>query len=97
MPILAGMGTQVHYKGFLPSYYSMRDLNEDANSSSWPLCYGDKTLTNGQYCNGFTSRTVTDAYPGYDKDILKQKMIEHEAIFRNQVMLPFCSLFFSRS
>ncbi|XP_015076699.1 uncharacterized protein LOC107020738 isoform X3 [Solanum pennellii] len=80
------MGTQVHYKGFLPSYYSMRDLNEDANSSSWPLCYGDKTLTNGQYCNGFTSRTVTDAYPGYDKDILKQKMIEHEAIFRNQVV-----------
>ncbi|XP_015164814.1 uncharacterized protein [Solanum tuberosum] len=80
------MGTQVHYKGFSPSYYSMRDLNEDANSSSWPLFYGDKTLPNGQYCNGFTSRTVTDAYPGYDKDILKQKMIEHEAIFRNQVV-----------
>ncbi|KAL3336513.1 hypothetical protein AABB24_029252 [Solanum stoloniferum] len=80
------MGTQVHYKGFLPSYYSMRDLNEDANSSSWPLFYGDKTLPNGQYCNGFTPRTITDAYPGYDKDILKQKMIEHEGIFRNQVV-----------
>lgn len=76
----------MHYKGFLPSYYSMRDLNEDSNSSSWPLFYGDKTLPNGQYCNGFTSRTITDAYPGYDKDILKQKMLEHEAIFRNQVM-----------
>lgn len=80
------MGTQVHYKGFLPSYYSMRDLNEDSNSSSWPLIYGDKTIPNGQYCNGFTSRTITDAYPGYDKDILKQKMLEHEAIFRNQVV-----------
>ncbi|PHT33710.1 hypothetical protein CQW23_25510 [Capsicum baccatum] len=80
------MGTQVHYKGFLPSYYSMRDLNEDSNSSSWPLFYGDKTVLNGQYCNGFASRTVTDAYPRYDKDILKQKMLEHEAIFRNQVV-----------
>ncbi|KAJ8569993.1 hypothetical protein K7X08_006570 [Anisodus acutangulus] len=81
------MGTQVHYKGFLPSYYSMRDLNEDSNSSSWPLFYGDKTLPNGQYCNGFTSRTMTDAYPGwYDKDVLKQKMLKHEAIFRNQVV-----------
>ncbi|XP_075103276.1 uncharacterized protein LOC107762455 isoform X2 [Nicotiana tabacum] len=80
------MGTQVHCKGYLPSYYSMRDLNEDSNSSSWPLFYGDKTLPNGQYCNGFTSRTITDAYPGYDKDILKQKMLEHEAIFKNQVV-----------
>ncbi|XP_059317245.1 uncharacterized protein LOC132067876 [Lycium ferocissimum] len=80
------MGTQVHYKGFLPSYYSMKDLNEDSNSSSWPLFYGDKTLPNGQYCNGFTSRTITDAYTGYDKDVLKQKMLDHEAIFRNQVV-----------
>ncbi|CAN4124556.1 unnamed protein product [Withania somnifera] len=80
------MGTQVHYKGFLPSYYSMRDLNEDSNSSSWPLIYGDKTIPNGQYCNGFTSRTITDAYLGYDKDMFKQKMLEHEAIFRNQVV-----------
>lgn len=72
----------------------MRDLNEDSNSSSWPLFYGDKTVLNGQYCNGFASRTVTDAYPGYDKDILKQKMLEHEAIFRNQVMLPFFSFLF---
>ncbi|KAG5603520.1 hypothetical protein H5410_025012 [Solanum commersonii] len=83
---LTGMGTQVHYKGFLPSYYSMKDLNEDSNSSSWTPSYGDKTLPNGQYCNGFTPRTTTNAYPGYDKDILKQTMLEHEAIFRNQVV-----------
>ncbi|KAK4380490.1 hypothetical protein RND71_002352 [Anisodus tanguticus] len=73
------MGTQVHY--------SMRDLSEDSNSSNWPLFYGDnKTLSNGQYCNGFMSRTITDAYPGYNKDVLKEKMLEHESIFMNQVM-----------
>ncbi|KAF3627220.1 putative eukaryotic translation initiation factor 5A-4-like [Capsicum annuum] len=80
------MGTQVHYKGYLPAYYSMRDLSEDSNSSNWPLFYEDKTFSNGQYCNGFMSRTTTDAYPGYNKDVLKEKMLEHESIFKNQVV-----------
>ncbi|MCD7452374.1 hypothetical protein HAX54_016359 [Datura stramonium] len=80
------MGTQVHYKGYLPGYYSMRDISEDSNSSNWPLFHGDKTFTNGQYCNGFMSRTKTDAYPGYNKDVLKEKMLEHESIFKNQVV-----------
>ncbi|XP_016439045.1 uncharacterized protein LOC107764987 [Nicotiana tabacum] len=80
------MGTQVHNKGYLPSHYSMRDLSEDSNSSIWPLFYGDKTFTNGQYYNGFVSRTKTDAYPGYNKDVLKQKILEHESIFKNQVV-----------
>lgn len=64
----------------------MRDLNEDCNSSSWPLFYGDKTSTNGQCYNLFVPTTVTDRYLGYDKDALKQKILEHEAIFKNQVI-----------
>nr|GLL34164.1 uncharacterized protein LOC109166260 [Ipomoea trifida] len=79
------MGTQVHEKGVLPGYYSMRDLNEDSTSSNWPLFYGDRAVANGQYCNGFTSRSVVDACSGYNKDAVKQKMLEHEAIFKNQV------------
>ncbi|KAI3467282.1 hypothetical protein Pfo_023945 [Paulownia fortunei] len=79
------MGTKVHCKSYLPGYYSMRDLNEDSSSSSWPLCYGDKAMTNGQYYNGFMPRTIIDGYPGYGKDALKQKMLEHEAVFKNQV------------
>lgn len=75
----------MHSKSYVPGYYSMRDMNEDSNSSSWPLFYGDKTLTNGQYYNNFQHRTVTDSYPGYNKNVLKQKMLEHEAIFKNQV------------
>lgn len=63
----------------------MRDLNEDSNSGGWPLYYGDKTLTNGQYYNGFLPRAIADAYTGYDKDVLKQTMLEHEAIFKDQV------------
>ncbi|XP_039044686.1 uncharacterized protein LOC120184236 isoform X2 [Hibiscus syriacus] len=79
------MGTKVQSKSYLPGYYSMRDLNEGSNGCSWPLYYGDNTLTNGQYYNGFFLRAIADAYPGYDKNALKQKMIEHEAIFRAQV------------
>ncbi|KAL8533696.1 hypothetical protein ACS0TY_009916 [Phlomoides rotata] len=79
------MGTKVHSKSYLPGYYSMRDLNEDSSSSSWPVCYGDKAITNGQYYNGFTPSSIMDGYPGCGKDALKQKMLEHEAVFRNQV------------
>ncbi|KAK6133645.1 hypothetical protein DH2020_032555 [Rehmannia glutinosa] len=63
----------------------MRDLNEDSSSSSWPLFYVDRTVPNGQYYNGFMPRSSVDGYPGHDKDALKQKMLEHEAVFKNQV------------
>ncbi|XWS69657.1 hypothetical protein CRYUN_Cryun04dG0198000 [Craigia yunnanensis] len=84
------MGTKVQSKSYLPGYYSMRDLNEDSNSCSWPLYYGDKTLKNGQYYNSFFPRAIVDAYPGYDKDVLKRTMLEHEAIFKNQVSELHC-------
>lgn len=86
----------MHYKDYyVPGYCSMRNhLSEDASSSNWPLFYGDRALTtNGQYCNGFVSRGSMDAYPGYDKDAVKQKMLEHEAIFKNQVQI-FLLFFF---
>lgn len=67
----------------------MRDLNEDSNSCSWPLYYGDKTFANGQYYNGFLPRAMPDVYSGYDKDVVKRTMLEHEAIFQNQVFLVY--------
>ncbi|RAL40115.1 hypothetical protein DM860_008255 [Cuscuta australis] len=81
------MGTQVHYKDYAPlGYCDMRNLSEDGSSSNWSLFYGDRPSTNVQHCNnGFLSRSVIDAFPGYDKDAVKQKMLEHEAIFKNQV------------
>ncbi|XP_038706746.1 uncharacterized protein LOC120002187 isoform X2 [Tripterygium wilfordii] len=79
------MGTKVHCKSSLAGYYTMRDLNEDSDGCSWPMYCGDKTLTNGHYYNGFFPRAIPDGYAGYDKDVVKQKMLEHEAIFKNQV------------
>ncbi|KAK8317240.1 hypothetical protein V6Z12_A13G096800 [Gossypium hirsutum] len=79
------MGTKVQSKSYLPGFYSMRDFNEDSNGCSWPLYCGDKTLTSGQYYNSFFPRAIADVYPEYDKDRLKRTMLEHEAIFHNQV------------
>ncbi|KAM0987130.1 hypothetical protein ACFX13_011510 [Malus domestica] len=79
------MGTKMECKSYMPGFYSVRDLNEDPNNCSWPLYYGDKTLSNRQYCNGFLPRATSDAFPGYDKDVVKQTMLEHEATFKKQV------------
>lgn len=69
----------------LPGYYSMRDLNEESSSCGWPLFYGDKTLSNGQFYNSYLSSATADACLTYDKDVVKQTMLEHEAEFRSQV------------
>ncbi|KAD2804104.1 hypothetical protein R6Q59_030399 [Mikania micrantha] len=79
------MGTEVHCKSSFEVYHSMRDVNEDSNSRNWPLFYGEKGLANAHYYNGFIPRTVADAVVGCDKEALKQKMLEHEAIFKDQV------------
>ncbi|KAE9607352.1 hypothetical protein Lalb_Chr09g0329111 [Lupinus albus] len=76
------MGTKVQN---LPAYCSMRDQNEESSSCGWPLFYGDKTVTNGQYCHNYLPSATADACSAYDKDILKQKMLEHEVTFKNQV------------
>jgi hypothetical protein len=76
------MGETVHCGSFLSS---MRDLSEDiSNTCSYSMyCGGDKTLPYGQYQNGFSARPPTDSY---ERDFLKQTMLEHEAVFKNQVL-----------
>ncbi|KAJ9676655.1 hypothetical protein PVL29_021931 [Vitis rotundifolia] len=71
LKIQKGLGTKMQCKGYLLGYHSTRDLNEDSNGGSWPLYYGDETLTNGRYYNGSMPRAIADAYTGYDKDVLK--------------------------
>ncbi|XP_045812958.1 uncharacterized protein LOC123906968 [Trifolium pratense] len=76
------MGTKVQS---LPGYYSMRDLNEESSSCGWPLFYGNKALANGQYYQNHLPSAAADVCSAYDKDVVKQTMLEHEAIFKNQV------------
>lgn len=67
----------------------MRELNNDSNSHSWPLFYGDRSFTNAPFHKVVLPRASANGYLGDDKDVVKQKMLEHEAIFKNQV---YCSL-----
>ncbi|XP_058769350.1 uncharacterized protein LOC131643213 [Vicia villosa] len=77
------MGTKVQN---LPGYYSMmRDLNEESSSCGWPLFYRDKTPINGKCCDGYLPSVATDACNVHDKDVVKRMMLEHEAVFKNQV------------
>ncbi|KAK1307399.1 hypothetical protein QJS10_CPA10g02054 [Acorus calamus] len=76
------MGTKVESKNYLPGYYTMRDFSADANSRSWSFYYND--LRSMQHYSGFAS-TSMDGYPEDDKEMLKQTMLKHETIFRNQV------------
>ncbi|GMH01775.1 hypothetical protein Nepgr_003614 [Nepenthes gracilis] len=79
------MGTKTQFDNPLPGYYSMKDFSRESNGGGWPAYFGDNGFPNGQCYYGFPSRGISDSYPGYDKDTVKQTMLEHEAIFKNQV------------
>ncbi|KAK4760435.1 hypothetical protein SAY87_005328 [Trapa incisa] len=80
------MGTEVQFKGYMSGYCSMRDLNEDVNSySHWPLHYRDRSFPNGQLYDCSQPTSTADFCIGCEKDSVKKKMLEHEAIFKKQV------------
>ncbi|XP_010523480.1 PREDICTED: uncharacterized protein LOC104801814 [Tarenaya hassleriana] len=81
------MATKVQCENLLSGYHFMRDLNEDSSGCSWTFHYvDDKTSgNNGQSCNGFPSRNMADPCFGYEKDVMRRTMLEHEAVFRSQV------------
>ncbi|KAG6468829.1 hypothetical protein ZIOFF_073522 [Zingiber officinale] len=80
--VALGMGTKVHSKSYLPGYQQTRDLNEDTNFS-WTLFCEHKSVSR-QLFNEFKPRAAGSCL-GYDKDMLKRTILEHEAIFRKQV------------
>lgn len=82
---ISGVTAEVQYKRHPAGYYPMRDLNEDYYICNWPHYHQDKALLSKQLYNGFWSRPAADEFTGSDKDVVKQTIIEHEAVFKNQV------------
>jgi len=76
------MGAKVEGESYMPGYYATGDLNMEPNGR-WSPYYEERT-SNGRLCNGFTTKP-TNGYSEFDKEMLKRQMLEHEAIFRQQV------------
>ncbi|XP_072951217.1 uncharacterized protein [Typha angustifolia] len=75
------MGTKLEGKSYLPGYLEMRDLNVNV-SSTWSGYYEENMLS-GPPFGGFMARPTYGSQ--YDREMLKQMMLEHEATFRKQV------------
>ncbi|KAK4785188.1 hypothetical protein SAY86_001877 [Trapa natans] len=84
--LFRGMGTEVQRKSSMPGYYSMRDLNEDLNGcSDWPLHFRERCLPNGQVYGHSLAGSAADLCLDYDRDAVKKKILEHDAVFKKQV------------
>lgn len=79
------MGTKVQCKSYSPICYSVSDLSSNAIRGSWLKCYDDKTLNASHHYDHVLQRETLEDYSEIDKEVLKQAMLKHEIIFRNQV------------
>ncbi|KAL2516104.1 uncharacterized protein Fot_30075 [Forsythia ovata] len=70
---------------YIPVYYYARNLNAGANDFSWPVFNGDISHKSGRSYNISLPPCSVDQYLGYDKEVMRQIMLEHEATFRLQV------------
>jgi hypothetical protein len=78
------MGAKVEGESYMPGYYATWGLNMEP-TGRWSSHYEDRT-SNGQLCNGFTTKP-TNGNSEIDKEMLKHQMLEHEAVFREQVRI----------
>ncbi|KAK6928147.1 Protein of unknown function DUF863, plant, partial [Dillenia turbinata] len=80
--LIAEMVTEVQCKAYLPGYYSTKDLNDE---NRWPLYYEERALGNGEYYDMLFRRPTIDSYLGDNKAQLRQTILKHELIFRQQL------------
>ncbi|XVE56872.1 hypothetical protein DITRI_Ditri04bG0045200 [Diplodiscus trichospermus] len=80
---MLGMQADMQNKSLFSRCYTAWDLNLDANGAVWPTDHVDRILKNRQY-NG-TWTPSSDLNMLYNKDLLAQTMLKHEAEFRDQI------------
>jgi len=79
---LLGMSANRQNNGYIPGYHSPRDLVFGAEGSTWNY---DGERENDCYGVGSLPLSATCHLLGYNKELLKQTILKHEAIFRDQV------------
>ncbi|KAK1352384.1 hypothetical protein POM88_053323 [Heracleum sosnowskyi] len=81
--LIAGMGTKLHSKAYFPGYYS-RDLS-NAGNGMWAVYDEGKSFQNGQVNDSFLASSTMDRYMGYNKEKVRQTILKHESVFREQL------------
>lgn len=68
--------------GNFPGNYAPRNVSLDASGSTLPSNCHDKIYESGHYYNGFLS---SDSLFAHNKEVLKQTILKHETVFRDQI------------
>ncbi|KAL8117178.1 hypothetical protein AgCh_015183 [Apium graveolens] len=76
------MGTKLHSKAYFPGYYS-RDLS-NAGNGMWAVYDEGKSFQNGQVNDSFLASSTVDRCIGYSKENVRQTILKHESMFREQ-------------
>ncbi|KAK4477590.1 hypothetical protein RD792_016826 [Penstemon davidsonii] len=71
------MGTQIQANAFLRDYQYTNSMKS--------LYHDNSIVKNGQHPDSLTSPIYQNGYFGYDTEIVRQTIIKHELIFKNQV------------
>ncbi|KAI4335940.1 hypothetical protein L6164_014534 [Bauhinia variegata] len=82
---LLGTGANVQCTGYFPGYYSTRDLMFRAEGSTLTSSNCNGELKSDSYLNGSLPALSPTQFLGYYRELLKQTMLKHEAIFRDQI------------
>lgn len=75
---------------FLPGFFSSRDLTVGDNGGLWTLYNAEKILNNVHSRNVFLPMPTKDEISVYEKEVLRQTILQHESIFRDQVRSFHC-------
>lgn len=77
-------------KRYVPGYFTMGHFNLITKGNNWPPYYEEKLVNSQNFYNEFVP-SPTNGYTRYDKEMLKQTILQHEATFRKQVLVIFSS------
>ncbi|MED6206045.1 hypothetical protein PIB30_023261 [Stylosanthes scabra] len=79
------MGANVQCDGYFPGYYSARDLIFESERIPWTSSDVNSELKNELHYIGSLPVSSPCNLIGYNKELLKQTILKHEAIFRDQI------------
>ncbi|KAI3452258.1 hypothetical protein Pfo_008923 [Paulownia fortunei] len=83
--VLWGMGTKIQANAFLREYHSVIDLDGSTSNGMRSVYHENQIVKNGENRDSFTLQICKNGYLGYDPEKVRQTILEHESIFRNQL------------